>query len=155
MNITLPIECSDGHQYLLKLTDCKNLPIKSSIEIVDIVLRSASKIDIINNAGTLNRIASILFNFLDENDVILYFYCSKDPIKKRNTRDEMSYQQYRSSLFTSMFDRTTRHHKGEFINKPIILKDMVYGDHYIHLIAHSKHSDKLDELKGELNTLNK
>lgn len=60
--------------------------------------------DIINNAGTLNRIASILFNFLDENDVILYFYCSKAPIKKRNTRDEMSYQQYRSCLFTSMFD---------------------------------------------------
>lgn len=83
MNITLPIECSDGHQYLLKLTDCKNLPIETTIEIVDIALISMSKIDIVNNAGNLNRIASILFNFLEENDVILYFYCSKDPIKKK------------------------------------------------------------------------
>lgn len=155
MNITLPIECADGHQYLLKLTDCKNIPIDSTIEIVDIALISMSKIEIINNAGTLNRIASILFNFLDENDVILYFYCSKDPIKQRDTRGKMSYQQYRSFLFTSMFDRTTRHHKGEFINKSIILKDMIYGDHYIHLVAQSKHSDKLDKLEGELNTFNK
>lgn len=82
MNITLPIECSEGHQYLLRLTDCRNLPIESTIEIIDIALISMSKIDVINNAGTLNRIASILFNFLEENDVILYFYCSKDPIKK-------------------------------------------------------------------------
>lgn len=77
MNITLPIECSDGHQYLLKLTDCKNIPIDSTIEIVDIALISMSKTEIINNAGTLNRIASILFNFLDENDVILYFIVLK------------------------------------------------------------------------------
>ena len=54
MNITLPIECSDGHQYLLKLTDCKNIPIDSTIEIVDIALISMSKTEIINNAGTLN-----------------------------------------------------------------------------------------------------
>lgn len=32
MNITLPIEYSDGHQYLLKLTDCKNLPIETNID---------------------------------------------------------------------------------------------------------------------------
>lgn len=155
MNITLPIECSDGHQYLLKLTDCKNLPIETTIEIVDIALISMSKIDIVNNAGNLNRIASILFNFLEENDVILYFYCSKDPIKKKNARNQMSYQHYRSSLFTSMFDRTNRNLKGDFINKSIILKDTIYGDHYIHLIAQSKHSDKLEELEGKLNTLKK
>ena len=155
MNITLPIECSEGHQYLLRLTDCRNLPIESTIVIIDIALISMSKIDVINNAGTLNRIASILFNFLEENDVILYFYCSKDPIKKRYNRDEMSYQQYRSSLFTSMFERITRYHKGEFVNRSIILKDTVYGDHYIHLISKKKYFNKLDKLEAEINRFNK
>ena len=35
MNITIPIECQDGHQFLLRLTDCSNLPIELKIEIVD------------------------------------------------------------------------------------------------------------------------
>lgn len=155
MNITIPIECSEGHQYLLKLTDCKNLPIESTIDIVDIALISVTNVDIINNAGTLNKIAVILSNFLDDNDVVLYFYCSKDPIKLRKNRKEVSYQEYRSSLFSSMFNRTAKRSKMTYINKLVVLKDNIYGDHYIHLIAKTNFSNMIDELESHLNSLMK
>lgn len=155
MNITIPIECSDGHQFLLKLTDCRNLPIESEIEIVDITLIDVARTNITNNAGTLNRIASILFNFLDENDVILYFYCSKDPIKKSKNRADMSYQQYRHSLFCAMFSRITRHSTNCFVDKSIILKDNVYGDHYIHLMSKIEYLEMLDKLENHINEFNK
>ena len=155
MNITIPIECQDGHQFLLRLTDCSNLPIELEIEIVDIALIDTAHSNTTNNAGTLNKIAAILFNFLDENDVILYFYCSKDPIKKRKNREDMSYQQYRSYLFCSMFDRITRCCKDSYVNKSIILKDNIYGDHYIHLMSKNKYSGMLDKLETKLNDFNK
>lgn len=146
MNFTVPIECSEGHQYLLKFTDCKSLPIGLDVEVVDIALSLASEIAIINNTGTLNKIASVIFNFLDDNDVILYFYCSKDDIIQRKTRQHISPQEYRSRLFSTMFDKITSKCKpGIFINKPVILRDETEGDHYLHFIAKSKYSDKMDE----------
>lgn len=155
MNITIPIECAEGHQYLLKLSDCKNLPIDSGIEIVDIALVAVSNVDIINNAGTLSKISLILFNFLDENDVILYFYCAKEPIKLRTTRRNMSNQEYRSYLFSSMFKRTTASCNGKFIDKPVILRDESYGDHYIHIIAKSQHIQIMDKLYNAVCSLQK
>lgn len=44
MNIIIPIECQEGHQYLLKFTDCKNLPIDIDVEVVDVALSLASEI---------------------------------------------------------------------------------------------------------------
>lgn len=155
MNVTFAIECSEGHQYLLKLTECKNLPIEIDIKIVDIALVPVSKPDTINNAGTLNKIASILFNFLEENDVILYFYCSKDPIQQRESREPMSYQKYRSFLFTCMYNKTSKDHNDEFIHKQIVLLDQVYGDHYVHLITKSKYTQKINDLETSLNEFNK
>lgn len=155
MNITIPIECQDGHQFLLKLTDCENLPIESDIEIVDIALIDTAHSNTTNNAGTLNKIALILFNFLGENDVILYFYCSKEPIKKRKNKEEMSYQQYRHSLFCAMFNRITRLSGNIFVDKTIILKDNVYGDHYVHLISKIEYSEMLDQLENHINDFNK
>ena len=155
MNITIPIDCEDGHQFLLKLTDCRNLPIEPGIEIVDIALIDASSVVGINNAGTLNRISLILLNFLEENDVVLYFYCAKDPIRIRTRKEGVSYQQYRSRLFCSMYDRVTNSHAGRFINKSIVLRDSTYGDHYIHLISKVEYSEVIESLEGHLSNFNK
>lgn len=155
MNVIIPIDCKDGHQFLLKLTDCRNLPIDTDIEIVDIALIDASRSFGINNAGTLNKIASILLNFLEDNDVILYFYCAKDPIRIRKGRREISYQQYRSRLFCSMFDRITIGYKNRYINKSIVLRDSTYGDHYIHLISKVEYSKIIEHIDGQLDKFNK
>lgn len=152
MNVTIPIECEEGHQYLLKLTDCRNLPIDTTVEVVDITLASVGGFDVINNAGTLHKIASTLLYFLEENDVVLYFYCSKDPIKIRRNRVEVPYQEYRSMLFTSLFERIAYKHKARFINRQIVLKDNVYGDHYIHLMAKEQHTPMVARLEEQLNS---
>lgn len=45
-----------------------------------------------------------------------------------------------------MFNRITRECEvGSLINKSVILRDEVEGDHYLHFIAKSKYSDKIDE----------
>jgi len=145
------IECSEGHQYLIKFTNCNNLPIVLDVEVVNIDLTLVSNNTPINNAGTLNKIALMVFNFLDENDVILYFYCSKEDINRRNNKTSITPQEYRSLLFSTMFEKITKTTKDKtFINKPIILKDQEWGDHYLHFIAESKYSEKMDSLKEQM-----
>ncbi len=152
MNFTVPIECSEGHQYLLKFKDCRNLPIELDIEVVDITLSLTSELSEINNPKTLNKITSVIFNFLEDNDVILYFYCSRDSIIQRQNRKELlSPQHYRSYLFSTMFEKATRNYENSsFVNKSVILKDELEGDHYLHLIAKNKYSHKIGTLSEQI-----
>ena len=152
MNFIVPIECPEGHQYLLKFTDCENLPIELDMKVVDISLSSDSEMATINNIGTLNKITTIILNFLYENDVVLYYYCSKDVIIQRKNRGNLSPQQYRSKLFSALFDKIAKKHTGKkFINKPVVLRDKSEGDHYLHFIAKSIYSDKMDEYANHIN----
>lgn len=155
MNVTIPIECQEGHLYLLELNSWKDLPVQSDIEVIDLALVTNDKISIINNPGTLNKIASILFDFLEENDVILYFYCSKSSINKSIKKENISNQQYRSILFSRMYDRVSTNYPSKYIHKPIILEDPEDGDHYIHLIAKKRHDDKLEAFEKEFDALRK
>ena len=157
MRVSIPIDCPDGHQYLLRFEDFENLPVnidaELGVKVVDISLISESEVATINNIGTLNLISTVVFNFLDENDVVLYYYCSKDAIYQRKNRKEIPPQQYRSKLFLTLFDKIVeKYQRGDdYINKPIIIPDEIYGDHYIHFVAESKHSDKLDKFADYLN----
>ncbi len=147
MIFKVPIQSSGGRQYLLNFTENKSLPIKLDVDVVSMTLSLVSETTTaINNMDVLNKITTIVFNVLDDNDVISYFYCSKDPINQRQNRQMMSPQEYRSHLFSTMFDKISDKHKpGTFINKTIILRDETEGDHYIHLIVRSKYKDKIDE----------
>ena len=40
MNFTIPIDGSDGHQYLLRFEDFENLPMDIGVKVVDISLIS-------------------------------------------------------------------------------------------------------------------
>ena len=151
MKVSIPIDCPDGHQYLLRFEDFENPPMdidaELGVKVVDISLVSESEVATINNIGTLNIISTTIFNFLDENDVVLYYYCSKDTIYQRTNRKKIPPQQYRSKLFLTLFNKIIKkYQERDYINKPIIIPDELYGDHYIHFIAESKHSDKLDKL---------
>ena len=55
-----------------------------------IPLISKSEVVTINDIKTLSLISTTIFNFLDENDVILYYYCSDDQIYQRKNREEIS-----------------------------------------------------------------
>ena len=155
MNFTVPIDCPDGHQYLFRFEDCENLlmdiDIKLGVKMVDISLTSESELATINNINTLNRISTIIFNFLDENDVVLYYYCSKEPIYQRKNRKKIPPQQYRSELFLALFNKVIKKHQEKtFINKPVILRDISEGDHYLHFIAESKYSDEMDKFANHM-----
>ena len=71
-------------------------------------------------ARSLNTIAETLGRFLDENEeAVLCFYCddTTDIIRNHN---ELSPQEYRSRLFTRMFDRYSRtHNYNPYINRTI------------------------------------
>ena len=147
-----PIDSPDGHQYLLRFGNFESLPIELDIKVVDISLISESEVATINNIRTLNQISTTVFDFLDKNDVILYYYCSDDPIFQRKNREEIPPQQYRSKLFLTLFNKIIRNHKEKsLVNKSIVLRDKSEGDHYIHLIAESKYSDKMDKLVNYMN----
>lgn len=153
MNTTFPLTTKEGHKYLIKLSsfNADYIPDSIDIEIVDIVLELVEHSDQINNISTLSKIGRILLNFLEENDVILYFYCSKDDIYKN--KPDISAQEYRSILFSKIFERTTKTLR-DYENLKVTIKG--HNDHhYIHLIAKSKYKHHLENISDQLKSMNK
>lgn len=83
---------------------------------------------------TLNMVSDTLARFLDENtDTVLCFYCDDlNDIERSNTT--ITPQEYRSRLFSKMFDRYVKtHHQTAFINHciKIIIDDTPRFAHFI------------------------
>jgi len=157
MNVFIPVTTIEGYEYLLEFSSFNNIytPKNVDIEIVDITLKLVKGNYQVNNAGTLSLISFIVSDFMESNDVILYFYCDVKDIKRRN--NAISPQKYRSLLFSKIFEKELNHNKNadSYVNKIIILKDTHDDEHYIHLISKSKNEAQINTIILELNKLNK
>ena len=98
-----------------------------------------------------NRIADL---FAENPNLILYYSCDDmNPIPFRNTRGankSLSVQEYRSKLFSHLFELYIHSHQVSGIsNTPII----IHGEGYIqfmHLIARNSHQNIVDLIKNDV-----
>lgn len=134
LDSVVPFITKEGFEYLLKFTEfnAENLPIEIDIPIIDVTIEAIAEMNSYNNPGTLFSIANHINDYLAQNNVILYCYCSHEEILKNPKKTDWSNQKFRSLLFEMMFSRNSN--SDIHINEKIIIEDP-NGDHYIHLIS--------------------
>lgn len=90
----------------------------------------------------LFAVSDALAKFMDENeDAVLCFYCDASTDVRRN-HDEMLPQEYRSNLFSRMFEMYVKsHNKSGFINHRVEIEDPNDSGNrqYAHFICRKEH----------------
>lgn len=100
----------------------------------------------------LMRIASILADFLKENEgAVLCFYCDGETELERHHKN-IPPQQYRSLLFSRMFDMYVhKYHAKEIINYPVVILDEnPWKSQYAHFICRQNHLEVIHHLRDIL-----
>ena len=97
------------------------------------------------------RIADL---FAQNENLILYYSCDDmNPIPSRNLKGsnkDLSVQEYRSTLFSHIFDTYMYSHQVFGItNTPVIIKGEGYTQ-FMHLIARDKHQDVVSLIKQDV-----
>lgn len=144
MKISASITVEDGDQYRVVLNslelphDLKSL-LDGSVEIVEVTLYRMKGMHY-TSLKTLTKITSVIANaFLENPNAILYFYCD-DLTMLPSVKDAMTPQEYRSRLFSALFDRyVTKHNISDIFNFPIKINDVEGTPMYIHLFARDCH----------------
>lgn len=97
----------------------------------------------------LSAVSDTLAKFLSENeDAVLCFYCDAQTEVKRSHAD-ISPQEYRSLLFSKMFDKYTKSHcTSDFINHRVKIEDSdnPRNSQFAHFICRKEHEDAVIEL---------
>lgn len=107
--------------------------------------------------SAFSDLSGILFGFLDSNpNSIIYFYCDDfSPIP--HSRHECKPQEYRSILFSKLFDKEVRK-RGccDFVNNRYVFKlERAEGDAILHIIFHRDMQPKADILQDAFDKLKK
>lgn len=148
MNKEIPFKTKDGHEYLIVFTEFQHTPRNYGIKIIDVSIVLMNDVYTINRVDTLFNFSHIIFNYLRENDVILYYYCDVTPIKIRyNRKRKLTPQAYRSKLFSKMFEKFNT---NEYIQRPIKINDHENGHHYVCLVCHQSNNNALKEVEKDL-----
>ena len=82
----IPFETSEGYQYIVSFTEIQSIPKEYNIPLVSISIVLVSQNIETNSLKTLNKFIQIILAYLEQNDVIVYFYCDTAPIKIRKNR---------------------------------------------------------------------
>jgi len=145
LSTVIPLTTKEGFEYLLNFTEFEKsaLPDDIDIPLVDVTIEARIPMEQYNNAGTLFNMSSFIKGFLEEHNVIIYFYCSKDDILKSPSKDSFSNQEYRSHLFDTMFLRSEK--DGIYINEKIIIDDN-NEKHFIHLMSISENEKYFNKI---------
>ena len=163
MNYSFFISTRKGDEYRIMLSDAdvsmlaeqvRNIIIANDIDISEIIIDrlkgGESTAQEVLHAIT-GRIADL---FADNGNLILYYSCDDmNPIPSRNTKGsnkDLSVQEYRSKLFSHIFDSyMVSHQVSGFTNTPIIIRGEGYSQ-FMHLIARDKHQSVVDSIKNDV-----
>ncbi|MBQ0019659.1 MAG: hypothetical protein KBT39_03955 [Bacteroidales bacterium] len=134
----------------MELPEDLKLLIQDSVEVVEITLYRMKGINH-TPLKTLDKITDIIAkSFLENENAILYFYCddlAELPSVKKNIRP----QEYRSRLFSSLFERYIRKNNlSDIINYPITIFDVEGVPMRIHLFARECHSKYVEIISNDL-----
>lgn len=123
----------------------------ADIEIIEIDLERISGT---NPASlqTLGKISEGIFHCFEQNKKgILYYFCddmNDIPVLGRG-KDDMWPQEYRSQLFSRMFQRYTLHNPNveDAVDVVVVINEDTGRPLYMHFIARASHSHYIDILK--------
>lgn len=153
LELEIPFETIEGYQYLVSFREFPSNQINYNIPLIDVSITLMSDSIETNSLKTLNKFIKIVLDYLDQNDVIIYYYCDTAPIKMReNRKQKYSNQEYRFNLFLSMFNKLK---SSDFYLQDIIINDNANGNHYTSLISRIRNSEKVEAIKSDLEKYNK
>ena len=144
---------SDADVYLLS-EEVRNVLSENNIDVSEIIIDrikgGQSSAQEVLHAIT-GRIADL---FADNRNMILYYSCDDmNPIPSRNMKGanrNLSVQEYRSKLFSHIFDSyMVSHQVSGFSNTPIIINGEGYSQ-FMHLIARNKHLPIVNRIKEDV-----
>ena len=149
MDLSFDIMNAEGDHIMVALSyyDCETVKVFSSDPLTLTLV--FYDVTLVRKAGdgyvgykVLFAISDALAKFMDENeDAVLCFYCDADTDVQRNHGDMLP-QEYRSKLFSRMFEMYVKSHKNSgFINHRIEIEDpdRSYNRQYAHFICRKEH----------------
>jgi len=149
----IPFVTAEGYEYLVNFMEFSANGINYGIPIIDVSITLMSTNIEHNSIKTLNVFTDIIDNYLKQHNVVLYYYCDTAPIKMRdNRKNKLLPQEFRSKLFSSMFDQRNF---DNYILKEIRITDLERGDHFTSLISNISNIDKVQLIENDLQELNK
>lgn len=130
-------------RYLSDLVQVKIL--KASVDIIEIIIERVHG-GKVTDQKLLHQISNWIAGcFADNPDMILFYQCDDiNPIPSRNghsSNSAISVQEYRSRLFSQLFNTYIRSHQIEGVfNYPIRIDGEGYS-YFMHVIARKKHEN--------------
>ena len=163
MIYSFEISTSAGDVYRIKLvdvditmlaTEVRNAIVKSCIDISEIVIDRIKGDDSTAQEILHTITAKIADLFANNDNLILYYSCDDmNPIPSRNTRSankNLSVQEYRSRLFSHLFESyMVSHQVSGFINTPIVIEGVGYTQ-FMHLVTRIKHKPIVNLIKDDV-----
>ncbi len=119
------------------------------VEIVEVILdRELGKG--LAGMALLDNISSVIANlFIENKNAILFFYCDDlNEIPRCRTRN-ISPQEYRSNLFSLMFERYVTKHGIQSVHDVTIRINAIDHCLFFHFISRDEHMDLIDEIKED------
>lgn len=111
----------------------------AGVEVIDIELERTQGLNF-TNLLVLGKIVDCIADvFLAREDFMICFFCdfiSLVPSMKK----EMSVQEYRSRLFSNMFERYVRSRHINGIRNQVVVVKGIAEDYFVHVIAREKHA---------------
>lgn len=152
LELEIPFETEEGYQYLVSFREVTANQNDYNIPLVDVsIILMSSNIES-NSFKTLNKFIEIIFNYLQENDVIIYYYCDVVPIKiRKNRKIKLSPQEFRFKLFSTLFSKIK---SDEFYLQEIISIDKTQNNHYTSLISKIANKNKIEAVKSDIEKMN-
>lgn len=126
---------------------------RNGIEIWSIFLLRKGQKENVTPVSLLSEISnSITLFVLQHPKAILYYQCDdmeSVPMNEHKKRLGVSVQKYRSTLFSLLFEKQTRHIPLDVVNVPIFFNFMEH-ETYIHIIAHEELVPFVNLIKGDI-----
>ncbi len=151
--LEVPFETEEGYQYIVSFREFPPNQIDYDIPLIDISITLVSSNIETNSLKTLNKFIKIVLEYLEQNDVIVYYYCDIAPIKiRQNRKQKYSNQEFRFNLFLLMFNKMK---SDAFYLQDIIITDNENGNHYTSLISRTSNKEKVELVKLDIEKFNK
>ncbi len=155
MNVTnsIILNLSSGDEYRIMLVDApteylsegiRNLIYENSVDIKEIIIERIHG-GHVTNQRVLHQISNWLAEcFIENPNMVLFYQCDDmNPIPSRNensSHKRMPVQEYRSRLFSRLFNTyVSSHHIHDVINYPIRIDGEGYS-YFMHIIARLQHT---------------
>ena len=153
LELDFPFETEEGYQYIVSFRQFPSNQNNYKIPLIDISITLVSLNIETNSLKTLNKFIKIVLEYLEKNDVIVYYYCDTGSIKiRQNRRQIYSNQEFRFNLFLLMFNKMK---SDAFYLQNIIITDKQKGNHYTSLISRISNKEKVEFVKSDLEKFNK